>query len=105
MAITFLSTDELKTMLTASADLCLLDVRTPEEYDYLGHIPGSKLIPLHELPGRWQELDPEAKTVVYCQHGVRSLDASHYLNHLGFAEVYNLSEGFEPWDGPIERKQ
>ncbi len=42
----------------------LVDVRQPSEYES-SHIPGSKLIPLPELSGRMDELDPKKPTIVY----------------------------------------
>lgn len=94
----------LKQMMAEKPDLVILDVRTPQEYLYLGHIPQATLLPLHELPNSWQQLDPAKETVVLCQHGVRSQDASHYLAQLGFTALYNLEEGMSTWDGPIERE-
>ena len=46
-----------------SGEVVVLDVRTDPEW-HAGHIPGAVHIPLHELASRWQELDPEAETLV-----------------------------------------
>ena len=42
----------------------LLDVRQPKEYEK-GHLPGAILIPVKELVGRLDELDPAKPTFVY----------------------------------------
>jgi len=42
----------------------LIDVRQPREYEQ-GHIPGARLIPMAELPGRLAELDPNKPTIAY----------------------------------------
>ncbi len=42
----------------------LVDVRQPAEYQR-GHLPGARLIPLAELAGRMNELDPAKPTVTY----------------------------------------
>jgi rhodanese-related sulfurtransferase len=76
----------------------LLDVRTREEFVGLGHIEGATLLPLHELPARFQELSAEAPLVVYCQHGVRSQQACWFLASQGFTHIYNLTEGFVAWE-------
>jgi rhodanese-related sulfurtransferase len=100
MSVIHLTNDELKKLQAAEPELLLLDVRTPEEYFMLGHIPGARLLPIYELPGQLSGLNPEQKTVVICEHGVRSSDASHYLVHHGFKHIYNLSAGMAEWNGP-----
>ena len=45
-------------------DYILLDVRQPSEYEK-ERIPGAKLIPLPELPGRLKELDPQKPVITY----------------------------------------
>jgi rhodanese-related sulfurtransferase len=47
-----------------SGEYNLVDVRQPEEYKQ-GHLPGSRLIPVGELPNRLAELDPNKPTIVY----------------------------------------
>ena len=102
MPVTPLTNDALQKLQAQEPDLLLLDVRTPDEYFVLGHIPGAQLLPIYELPGRLTALDPQRKTVVICEHGIRSADASHYLAHHGFQNVYNLSAGMAEWNGPRE---
>lgn len=43
----------------------VLDVRQPEEYEGAGHLPGAVLIPLPELPDRFDELDRERPVLAY----------------------------------------
>jgi rhodanese-related sulfurtransferase len=45
-------------------DYNLVDVRQPQEYEH-GHLPGAQLIPVGELEGRLQELDPDKPTIAY----------------------------------------
>lgn len=45
-------------------DYNLVDVRQPKEYER-EHIPGAKLIPISELPNRFNELDPNKPTIAY----------------------------------------
>lgn len=79
-------------------DFELLDVRQPKEY-LQAHIPGSRLIPLGELPARLGELDRQKPVIAYCAVGGRSKAAAQYLAGQGFAEVYNLAGGIKAWDG------
>jgi len=48
----------------SSGEYNLVDVRQPGEYEQ-GHLPGARLIPVGELPGRFAELDPSKPTIVY----------------------------------------
>ena len=107
MSFPFQSIDEstFRKMMAENASLQILDVRTPEEYLYLGHVPGSILIPIHQLPHRWHELNPNLDTVVLCQHGVRSIEAAYYLKDLGFSTLYNLQDGLSLWDGPLAKEE
>lgn len=100
MTVTPLSNQDLQHLMAAEPDLLLLDVRTPEEYQLLGHIPGATLLPIHLLPNALGTLDPNRKTVLICEHGVRSADAGHYLAHHGFRHLYNLTAGMAEWNGP-----
>jgi rhodanese-related sulfurtransferase len=102
MTVTNLSNADLQTLMAETPDLLLLDVRTPNEYTMLGHIPGSRLLPIHELPEQLGTLDPQQKTVVICEHGVRSHDAAHYLVYKGFTQVSHLVAGMAAWDGSRE---
>ncbi len=77
-------------------DILLLDVREPHEFAY-AHIAGSQLIPLNTVPSRIRELDAERETVVICHHGVRSMQASFFLERCGFTKIYNLTGGIDAW--------
>lgn len=100
MTFQYLSNPQLKALMQDTPNLRILDVRTPEEFEGLGHIPSAMLIPIHELPQRLSELKPEQKTVVICEHGVRSEYACQFLQAQGFQALYNLTEGMAAWDGP-----
>ena len=45
-------------------DYNLVDVRQPQEYEH-GHLPGAQLIPVGELEGRLEELNPDKPTIAY----------------------------------------
>lgn len=87
----------------------LLDVRELDEFSGdLGHIPGSGLIPLKELPTRVGEIEgyKEKDVVVICRAGVRSTTAAAILTGLGFEHVSNLKGGMLDWNDqhlPVEK--
>lgn len=86
---------ELQDKISKGEDVCLLDVRSEEEFN-LVNLSGL-LIPLDELPQRFNELDPEQYIVVYCHHGIRSAQAAMFLIQQGFDHVQNLKGGIDKW--------
>jgi adenylyltransferase/sulfurtransferase len=92
---------ELKAKLDRGDDFVLIDVREPHEYGICS-IPGSKPIPLGELPKRLEELDPAAEVVVYCRSGTRSALGCGVLRRAGFARVRNLVGGILAWSDQVD---
>jgi sulfur dioxygenase len=87
----------------------LVDVRESDEFSgELGHIPGSILMPLRQLPDRAKELDRyrDREIIAICRAGVRSTTAAAILAGLGFENVRNLKGGMLDWNDaklPVER--
>lgn len=81
----------------------LLDVREDWEFE-LCRLPGSRHIPLGEVPQRLGELDPARALVVICHHGVRSRVAQHFLLERGFTQVLNLNGGIDAWAMRIDSR-
>ena len=78
------------------ADIQLVDVRNPGEYES-GAVPGAVNIPVGQLPARLTELDPVRPTVVYCAGGYRSSVAASLLRTNGFADVSDIVGGYGAW--------
>jgi molybdopterin/thiamine biosynthesis adenylyltransferase/rhodanese-related sulfurtransferase/molybdopterin converting factor small subunit len=95
---------ELKRRLDAGDKLVILDVREPQEYQ-INRIPGSTLIPLGEVPRRYQELDPDQEIVAHCKMGQRSAKAADYLRSVGFKNVKNLKGGILAWIDAVDPSQ
>jgi rhodanese-related sulfurtransferase len=76
--------------------LQIVDIRNPGEVA-IGSIAGSVEIPVGQLPGRLDELDPDAPTVVYCAGGYRSSVAASVLRRAGFTDVSDLLGGYGAW--------
>ncbi len=74
----------------------ILDVRTQAEWTE-GHIPGSMLIPLDELPNRLNELPRDKAIIVVCRTGVRSAQGRDMLRKAGFTRVASLTGGVTEW--------
>ncbi len=94
---------ELKQRLDDSAHPApvLLDVREPWEFE-ICHLESSTLIPMASIPGRVDELDADAETVVICHHGARSLQVAMFLEQRGFSIVINLDGGVARWAAEID---
>jgi adenylyltransferase/sulfurtransferase len=88
------SVAELETSLAAPGRL-VLDVREDWEWD-IGHIAGSRHLPLGELASRLGEIDPRADIVTVCHKGKRSLMAQQLLQGAGF-RARSLAGGIDAW--------
>jgi len=95
---------ELKKKLDAGETPLILDVREPNEYQ-INRIPGSTLIPLGELPRRYQELPRDREIVAQCKMGGRSAKAMDFLKTVGFTNVKNLKGGILEWIDKVDPSQ
>lgn len=78
------------------AEVCLVDVRTPEEYA-LGTIDGAVNIPLDDLRGRLGEIDRDSNVIVFCAVGLRGYLAQRILLGRGYRRVRNLAGGYKTY--------
>ena len=95
IGFTDISVEQAKQMIDNN-EVFLLDVRTQEEFDE-GYIEGAILIPDYELESRLSEVPEDAKILVYCRSGRRSVDASNILIDAGYTDVYNMLGGINDW--------
>ena len=97
-----ISVEQLKAKLEKGEMPVLIDVREPSEYTKANI--GAKLIPLGEIPKRYNELNPNQEIVVHCHHGGRSQWAVEFLYEKGFKNVKNLVGGIDAWSLRIDAK-
>lgn len=88
--------DELKHQLDDQADLQLIDVRRPGEYDN-GHAPTAVNAQLAYLTKCIDQFDPGRPTAIICQSGYRSSTATSLLSQHGFKRLYNVVGGTTAW--------
>jgi len=95
-----ISVHDLQALLQRG-EVTVVDVRTAEELE-LAAMPGALHVPLHALPVRAGELNPNAAIAVLCHHGVRSLTAARYLEQSGFSDVSSVAGGIDAWSVQID---
>jgi molybdopterin/thiamine biosynthesis adenylyltransferase/rhodanese-related sulfurtransferase/molybdopterin converting factor small subunit len=95
---------ELKERLDRGEPIVVVDVREPQEYQ-INRIAGSTLIPLGELPQRYEELNRDAAIVCQCKSGMRSAKATAFLRGIGFQNVRNLAGGILSWIDQVDPSQ
>lgn len=88
---------QLNDLLETEDDFVLVDVRSPMEYQYDGHVRGARLLPLQALSGRLNELPPDKTIICICRSGNRSYFACEQLTAAGFEDVVNISDGMIGW--------
>jgi adenylyltransferase/sulfurtransferase len=96
-----ISVHELKRRLDQGRPMTVLDVRNPPELE-IARIPGTMVIPLHELRDRLGELDPAETLIVHCHRGGRSAQAVGFLRQMGFSRAINLAGGIDAWSREID---
>jgi rhodanese-related sulfurtransferase len=100
---------------TAPGQVHILDVRTPEEYVFVGHAEMARNIPLLFVKHEWNAetnqfvvvpnpdfisevkhlFTPTDTLLVMCRSGDRSAMAVNALAKAGFVNVYNIIDGME----------
>ena len=88
--------DELKLQIEEHADLQIVDVRRPAEFN-VGHAPGAVNLQLSTLEENLGQLDPQRPTAVLCQSGYRSSAATSVLAQHGFNNLFNVIGGTTAW--------
>jgi rhodanese-related sulfurtransferase len=79
----------------------LLDVREPWEFDK-ARIAGAQLMPMREVPARFEELDRARDIVAICHHGGRSQQVAMFLEKAGFTRIHNLVGGVDAWSRTVD---
>ncbi|HZS51084.1 MAG TPA: rhodanese-like domain-containing protein, partial [Bryobacterales bacterium] len=92
---------EVKAKMDRHEPFVLIDVREPHEYQICS-IPGSRLIPLGELPKRVHELNSADEIVAHCKSGMRSAKAVDFLRKAGFKKAKNMVGGILAWSDKVD---
>jgi len=57
---------------------------------------------MSEIENTYNQIDKDAKIVVICHHGMRSLQVGAYLEGLGYKNITNLEGGIDQWARDVE---
>lgn len=97
--------NEAYTILQSAPGAKLVDVRCRAEFDWVGHIPNAVEIEWATYPGMKpnpnflaqleQQVEKEALVLFICRSGARSSSAAALATQAGYADCYNVLEGFE----------
>lgn len=83
----------------------VLDVREPHELQTASvTADGFTLlaIPMHSIPARLAELDPQQPIACLCHHGGRSMQVAHFLQGHGFEHLANIAGGIHAWSAELD---
>ena len=92
---------EVKDKLARGEKFVFVDVREKWEYDTT-QIEGSVLIPLREIPTNLARLEAADEIVLFCHHGMRSLDAAAWLRSQGVKGARSMAGGIDRWSAEID---
>lgn len=93
---------ELSARLKLGKHIHLIDVREPHELA-ISAIPGAENIPMADLAGKLNELDPAEEIVLICRTGTRSERAMGLFASAGFGNVKNLRGGINAWATDVDK--
>jgi adenylyltransferase/sulfurtransferase len=99
---TDITPQELSQQLAGGADVVLVDVREPYEWN-AGHIDGALHIPMNQVPQRLAEIPKDRDVVMICRSGGRSGHVQqHLLQQQGYTRVKNLTGGMQGWAREVD---
>lgn len=94
--------EDLHRRIEAGERIRLVDCREAWEFD-LVHIEGAELLPMNQTPARLDSFREEkSPQVVYCHHGVRSLQVVSWLRQQGVEDVRSLAGGIDRWSRVVD---
>jgi rhodanese-related sulfurtransferase len=97
---------EVQRRMAAGEKIALIDVREPGEFQ-LARIEGAELVPMRTVPAELSRLDAqadEALLIVFCHHGVRSLNVVNWLRGQGVDACQSMAGGLDRWSLEIDPK-
>lgn len=110
-----LTPQEAQKVLDLAPAATLVDVRTKAELELVGRVPGATHIEWAFYPGMVanpdfqsqldKQVDHEVLVMFLCRTGGRSHNAAVVAAQAGYAEAYNVLEGFEGESTPDSKQR
>ncbi|MEO8098746.1 MAG: rhodanese-like domain-containing protein [Acidobacteriota bacterium] len=94
----------VKQRIDAGETLHLIDVREPNEFA-ICKIEGARLVPMRTVPGELQDLEKladQGPLIVFCHHGVRSLNVVNWLREQGLDACASMTGGIDAWSATVD---
>jgi len=92
---------EVKTSLTRGEKIFFVDVREKWEHD-TARIEGATFIPMREIAANLARFEGADEIVLFCHHGMRSLDAAAWLRSQGVEGARSMAGGIDRWSVEVD---
>ena len=92
---------EVKSMLDRGDKFLFVDVREKWEFE-TSWIEGTMLVPMREIPSNLAKFEQADNIVLFCHHGIRSLDAAAWLRSQEIPGAKSMAWGIDRWSAEID---
>ena len=94
---------EVKSMMERGDKFLFVDVREKWEFE-ASWIEGAVLFPMREIPSNLAKFEEADNIVLFCHHGIRSLDAAAWLRSQEIPGAKSMAGGIDRWSAEIDPK-
>jgi len=94
---------EVKSMMERGDKFLLVDVREKWEFE-TSWIEGAVLVSMREIPSNLAKFEEADNIVLFCHHGIRSLDAAAWLRSQEIPGAKSMAGGIDRWSAEIDPK-
>jgi hydroxyacylglutathione hydrolase len=89
--------EDLAHWILSAEPMTVVDVRDEHEW-VSGHVPGAIHIYVPDVPGRAEEVPPDAPVAVHCASGYRAGIAASLLEQAGLKRIIHVHGEYSDWD-------
>ena len=92
---------KVKSMIDRGEKFLFVDVREKWEFE-TSWIEGAVLVPMREIPANLAKFEEADQIILFCHHGIRSLDAAAWLRSQDVLGVKSMAGGIDRWSAEID---